>query len=134
MYGNFSGQSLSLVIGAPGYGTPGHSQHGRVYLVTINTGSGLPDKDLNLDSDADMILDGLAENGRFGTALAVVDLNNDGIDDLAVSASSTGMSVVFKVTPVQIQLKGPCEIFYCLNPSWVCNPQFRLQILDLFLR
>ena len=90
-YGNFSGVSHSLVIGAPGFGSPGYSQHGRVYLVTSNTVSGLPDKNLNLDADADMILDGIVDNGRFGTAMAVVDLNCDGIDDLAVSAPSTGM-------------------------------------------
>lgn len=93
-YGNFSGLSLSLVIGAPGYGTPGNSQHGRVYLVTSNTESGLPSRNFNLDSDADMILNGTVENGRFGTAVAVADLNRDGLDDLAVSAPSTGEFMV----------------------------------------
>ena len=79
------------MIGAPGYGTPGYSQHGRVYLVTSTTDSGLPYKDLNLDVSANMILDGMVENGRFGTAVAVVDLNRDGVEDLAVSAPSTGL-------------------------------------------
>ena len=91
-YGNFNGQNISLVIGAPGYGTPGNSQHGRVYLVTGDADSGLPDKDLDLDVSANMILDGTVENGRFGTAVAVVDFNKDGVDDLAVSAPATGMS------------------------------------------
>lgn len=59
--------------------------------MTSNADSGLPNENLNLDASADMILDGIVENGRFGTALAVVDLNRDGVDDLAVSASSTGM-------------------------------------------
>lgn len=89
-YGNFSGLSLSLVIGAPGYGTPGNSQHGCVYLVTSKAESGLPSRNFNLDSDADMILNGTVENGRFGTAVAVADLNQDGLDDLAISAPSTG--------------------------------------------
>lgn len=80
------------MIGAPGYGTPGNSQHGRVYLVTGDADSGLPDKDLDLDLSANMILDGTVENGRFGTAVAVVDFNKDGVDDLAVSAPATGMS------------------------------------------
>lgn len=78
------------MIGAPGYGTPGNSQHGCVYLVTNNAESGLPSRNFNLDSDADMILNGTVENGRFGTAVAVADLNQDGLDDLAVSAPSTG--------------------------------------------
>ena len=78
------------MIGAPGYGTPGYSQYGRVYLVTGNADSGLPNKDLDLDASANMILDGIVENGRFGTAVAVVDFNKDGVDDLAVSAPSTG--------------------------------------------
>ena len=29
-------------------------------------------------------------NGRFGTSLTVVDINGDGLDDLAVSAPSVG--------------------------------------------
>ena len=90
-YGNFNGLDHSLVIGAPGYGTPGYSQHGRIYLVTGTTDSGLPSEDLNLDVSANMILDGMVENGRFGTGMAVVDLNRDGLDDLAVSAPSTGL-------------------------------------------
>lgn len=59
--------------------------------MTSNADSGLPNKDLNLDVSANMVLDGIVENGRFGTAVAVVDLNRDGVDDLAVSAPSTGM-------------------------------------------
>ena len=86
MYGNFNGLNHSLVIGAPGYGMPGYCQHGRIYLVTGTTDGGLPSKDLNLDVSANMILDGMVENGRFGTGMAVVDLNRDGVDDLAVSA------------------------------------------------
>lgn len=60
--------------------------------MTSNADNGLPNKDLNLDVSANKILDGTVENGRFGTAVAVVDLNRDGVDDLAVSAPSTGMS------------------------------------------
>ena len=81
------------MIGAPGYGTPGNSQHGCIYLVTSNADSGLPSRNLNLDADADMIVNGTVENGRFGTAMAVADLNRDGVDDLAVSAPSTGSYV-----------------------------------------
>ena len=79
------------MIGAPGYGSPGHSQHGRIYLVTSMTDGSLPSKDINLDVSANMILDGMVDNGRFGTAVAVVDLNRDKVDDVAVSAPSTGL-------------------------------------------
>lgn len=46
-----------LVAGAPGYSKSGHIQIGRVYIVYSNS-SGLPDADLNLDHEADEILEG----------------------------------------------------------------------------
>lgn len=114
MLGNFGGVSHSLVISAPGYGIPGNSQHGRVYFVDRSRGRGLPDINLNLDSDADKILDGSVENGRFGTALAVVDLNKDGIDDLAVSAPSTDY-VPIKTVATQRKIYKVWERFTCLR-------------------
>lgn len=89
--GNFSGASTAVVVSAPSYGTPGRSQHGRIYVVDTDKDGTLPLENIDLDTKAHAILDGVEENGRFGTALAVVDLNMDGIDDLAVGASSTGL-------------------------------------------
>lgn len=84
-----------MVVGAPNYGTPGRSQYGRVYVVDSDKDGALPAQNINLlDNKAHVVLDGLEENSRFGTALAVVDLNMDGIDDLVVSASSTGWFII----------------------------------------
>ena len=92
--GNFSSDNYDLVIGAPGYGTLSKGQHGRLYIVHGTKENGFPVKDLDLDAQADHIIDGREENGRFGSALAVVDLNKDGLDDLAVSAPSIGTKII----------------------------------------
>ncbi|KAF5925094.1 hypothetical protein HPG69_008771 [Diceros bicornis minor] len=86
-----------LVVGAPGYSRPGHVQVGRVYLMYGND-LGLPPVDLDLDKEAHGILEGfegkslvpLQPSGRFGSALAVLDFNQDGLPDLAVGAPSVG--------------------------------------------
>ncbi|XP_025030992.1 phosphatidylinositol-glycan-specific phospholipase D [Python bivittatus] len=78
-----------LVVGAPGYSLLGHFQLGRVYIVYGNK-LGLPHSNLNLDQEADEILEGLKPSGRFGSAVAILDFNEDGILDLAVGAPSVG--------------------------------------------
>ncbi|XP_054237695.1 phosphatidylinositol-glycan-specific phospholipase D [Indicator indicator] len=78
-----------LVVGAPGYSTLGHVQIGRVYVVYGNQ-SGLPPKDMDLDGKADQVLQGHQPSGRFGSALAVLDFNEDGVPDLAIGAPSVG--------------------------------------------
>ncbi|KAH0506714.1 Phosphatidylinositol-glycan-specific phospholipase D [Microtus ochrogaster] len=78
-----------LVVGAPGYSHPGRFQVGRVYIVYGND-LGLPPVDLDLDKEAHGILQGFQPSGRFGSALAVLDFNKDGLPDLAVGAPSVG--------------------------------------------
>ncbi|XP_055262160.1 phosphatidylinositol-glycan-specific phospholipase D isoform X3 [Moschus berezovskii] len=78
-----------LVVGAPGYSHPGRIHVGRVYLVYGND-LGLPPVDLDLDKEAHGILEGFQPSGRFGSAVAVLDFNMDGVPDLAVGAPSVG--------------------------------------------
>lgn len=52
---------------------------------------------IDIDQTANQILDGHMENSRFGFALAVVDFNADGLNDLAISAPSEGMLEVRNV-------------------------------------
>ncbi|XP_030335585.1 phosphatidylinositol-glycan-specific phospholipase D isoform X3 [Strigops habroptila] len=78
-----------LVVGAPGYSSLGRFQIGRVYVVYGNQ-SGLPPEDVDLDEKADQILQGHQPSGRFGSALAVLDFNEDGVSDLAIGAPSVG--------------------------------------------
>ncbi|XP_037700492.1 phosphatidylinositol-glycan-specific phospholipase D isoform X2 [Choloepus didactylus] len=78
-----------LVVGAPGYSRLGRIQIGRVYLLYGND-LGLPPVDLDLDKEAHRILEGFQPSGRFGSAVAVLDFNKDGVPDLAVGAPSVG--------------------------------------------
>ncbi|XP_068951052.1 phosphatidylinositol-glycan-specific phospholipase D [Petaurus breviceps papuanus] len=78
-----------LVVGAPGYSRLGHAQVGRVYLLYSND-IGLPPVDLDLDKEAHLILEGFQPSGRFGSSVAVLDFNQDGVPDLAVGAPSVG--------------------------------------------
>nr|XP_056710199.1 phosphatidylinositol-glycan-specific phospholipase D [Euleptes europaea] len=78
-----------LVVGAPGYSKSGHVQIGRVYIVYSNN-SGLPCTEMNLDQEAHEILEGTKLSGRFGSAVAVLDFNEDGVMDLAVGVPSVG--------------------------------------------
>ncbi|XP_078541840.1 phosphatidylinositol-glycan-specific phospholipase D [Lissotriton helveticus] len=78
-----------LLVGAPGYSTLGHFQVGRVYIVYSNE-SGLLSDSMDLDEDSGSILQGFQPSGRFGSAVAALDFNDDGIMDVAVGAPSVG--------------------------------------------
>ncbi|KAG8133372.1 hypothetical protein E2320_011213 [Naja naja] len=96
-----------LVIGAPGYSQLGHIQLGRVYIVYGNE-SGLPHSNLDLDQEADEILEGTKPSGRFGSAIAILDFNVDGILDLAVGAPSVGAW----------ELSYRVGNWFCIHISW----------------
>ncbi|XP_065484792.1 phosphatidylinositol-glycan-specific phospholipase D isoform X1 [Caloenas nicobarica] len=118
-----------LVVGAPGYSTLGRVQIGRVYVVYGNQ-SGLPPEDMDLDGKADQALQGYQPSGRFGSALAVLDFNEDGVLDLAIGAPSVGSQfLTYKgVVYVYFGTKGrglasqpnvtiTCQYSYC-NLGW----------------
>uniref|UniRef100_A0A8C0W7D0 Phosphatidylinositol-glycan-specific phospholipase D n=1 Tax=Castor canadensis TaxID=51338 RepID=A0A8C0W7D0_CASCN len=92
-----------LVVGAPGYSHTGHFQVGRVYIIYGND-LGLPPVDLDLDKEAHGILEGFQPSGRFGSSLAVLDFNKDGVPDLAVGAPSVGSE--------QLTYKGAVYVYY----------------------
>ncbi|XP_019523713.1 PREDICTED: phosphatidylinositol-glycan-specific phospholipase D [Hipposideros armiger] len=92
-----------LVVGAPGYSRPGHIHVGRVYLIYGND-LGLPPIDLDLDEEAHGVLEGFQPSGRFGSALAVLDFNKDGMPDLAVGAPSVGSD--------QLTYKGAVYVYF----------------------
>uniref|UniRef100_A0A452RWF4 Phosphatidylinositol-glycan-specific phospholipase D n=1 Tax=Ursus americanus TaxID=9643 RepID=A0A452RWF4_URSAM len=118
-----------LVAGAPGYSRPGHTQVGRVYLLYGNE-LGLPPLDLDLDKEAHVTLEGFQPSGRFGSALAVLDFNRDGVPDLAVGAPSVGSEKLAYTGAVYVYFgsrqggmsSGPnvtisCQDTYC-NLGW----------------
>ncbi|XP_071501888.1 phosphatidylinositol-glycan-specific phospholipase D-like [Diadema antillarum] len=79
-----------LVVGAPDYGREGQAQLGRVYILRGTGGKMRNQSSLDLDQDADFIFQGLHSGGKFGSAVAALDLNQDGFMDIAISAPSVG--------------------------------------------
>lgn len=89
--GDFNRDGMDdLVIGSPGWGHAANGQLGKVNILFGNENM-LGHRTINLDTGfSDLEFIGEEESGRFGYALAVVDLNADGLDDLAVSAPTIG--------------------------------------------
>uniref|UniRef100_A0A7M4E7K4 Phosphatidylinositol-glycan-specific phospholipase D n=1 Tax=Crocodylus porosus TaxID=8502 RepID=A0A7M4E7K4_CROPO len=118
-----------LVVGAPGYSRLGWVQIGRVYII-YSKQSGLPPVNMNLNKVADQVLEGHQPSGRFGSAVSVLDFNEDGVPDLAVGAPSVGSQLLTYKGAVYIYFgtegKGfssrpnitiTCQYTYC-NLGW----------------
>lgn len=91
--GDFNGDgTMDIAIGAPGYTAQlGRQQAGAVFLFPVP--STLDGQTTLLASHLDpstISLLGNVRSGRFGSALATVDLNRDGFDDLVVSEPRFG--------------------------------------------
>ncbi|XP_071955087.1 phosphatidylinositol-glycan-specific phospholipase D-like [Antedon mediterranea] len=97
---------MDLIVGAPGYSINNNIQLGRVYIIYGSKSKGLPQGKIDLDVSADAHITGLKKNGRFGSALAVLDINLDGIADLVVSAPSVGSTTFSYYGEVYIYLGG----------------------------
>jgi glycosylphosphatidylinositol phospholipase D len=86
--GDFNGDGKDdLVIGAPGYSDPGMPAIGAVY---ISYGKNIKDGSETDVFNSDLIIKGKEPSARFGWAVAAVDINADGFDDLVVSAPNSG--------------------------------------------
>ena len=83
-----------LVLGSYGAGAPGRPQTG-----TVDVHYGLEVGSTTLPQRK-QLLHGSVVHGRFGKALAVVDWNADGIDDLAVGAPSASFDQLNATVPV----------------------------------
>eukprot|EP01063_Lacrimia_lanifica_P009765 TRINITY_DN16645_c0_g2_i1.p1 TRINITY_DN16645_c0_g2~~TRINITY_DN16645_c0_g2_i1.p1 ORF type:complete len:839 (+),score=228.63 TRINITY_DN16645_c0_g2_i1:48-2564(+) len=98
--GDFDGDGAAdLATGAYGVGVPGAAQVGEV-RVEYNRGGGV-------------LLPGPMPHARFGWALATVDFNADGVDDLAVGAPEAAWNGALPVTdaPPAVRLWGRVYVF-----------------------
>ena len=70
----------------------GLAQLGRVYIVNV---SSIPLQIQNIENSLQDVsydvLEGVERMGKFGWDIAIVDINKDGIEDLAISAPSQGI-------------------------------------------
>ncbi|XP_046581198.1 phosphatidylinositol-glycan-specific phospholipase D-like [Haliotis rubra] len=103
---NNDGQD-DLAIGAPGYGSEFSPQDGKVFII-YGTDNGLPLKTMdNFNVQANQVLNGpFKAQARFGSSIAIVDINMDGINDIAVGAPNMGS----ESTPLKYQ--GMVYVYY----------------------
>ena len=85
--------SEDLIIGCPVHANLNYYQNGAVFVVMNKNGNGIPLEDLNLEKDSDLIIYPPAgtTRSRFGHAITSLDLNQDGFNDIVISAPSYGL-------------------------------------------
>ncbi len=93
----------TLIVGAPNYAELGSAQRGMVFLANstmfvegqYNMECGMDPSMARCGIDLGAVsyqeLKGSKRMTKFGWDVAVVDLNKDGVSDLAISAPSTGL-------------------------------------------
>ena len=89
-----------IIMGAPVYNDVNLYQNGAVFVVLNKNGSGLTLENLNVDEQADIIIRPPkgCTRARFGHSVVVLDLNQDGVNDLVVGAPSFNLeNIVYEV-------------------------------------
>ncbi|KAL0139993.1 hypothetical protein V8B55DRAFT_1503213 [Mucor lusitanicus] len=111
-----SDDQMDIAISAPFYSKDG-LQTGAVFLLDGNLQPGAANIDTDIRNVSHTFLRGDTHHGRFGWSMAVLDLNKDGIDDLAIATpfndrvdvyfgqAQTGLSESWCVR-IQLQFQG----------------------------
>ncbi|KAI8647357.1 hypothetical protein BD408DRAFT_408429 [Parasitella parasitica] len=86
-FGSIEPDQMDIVISAP-FHYRDESQTGAVFIVNRNLSPSTTNADMDIRNVSHTILHGDVHHGRFGWSMAVLDLNKDGIDDLAIAAPS----------------------------------------------
>lgn len=99
--------STELVVGAPGLADSAGTAHtGAVFVFRISTLDTLS-AEIHAAALAEWTVVGGSTRGRFGSAVAMADLDGDGFDDLAVSAPVAGDESGIARGEVSIYFGGP---------------------------
>lgn len=101
---DFDGDGFDdVMVGAPGWGPDGEDQRGLLAIVRGGAFNGSRNVDV-ATGGADWLRTGAIEYGRFGWAYALLDFNDDGELDLAVSSPTVGSD--------DLGYEGRVEVFF----------------------
>ena len=112
-----------LIMGAPVYSQSSSYQNGKVFIKLSKNGSLLPLDNINLENDADIIINPpmMKNYSRFGHAVKVMDLNQDGYSDIIISAPSYNLdSIKYEVLKVYFILLFQFLFAYFIKGSNLC--------------
>ncbi len=99
--------SAELVVGAPGLADSAGTAHaGAVFVFRISTLDTLS-AEIDAATIAEWMIVGGGARGRFGSAVAMADLDGDGFDDLAVGAPVAGDESGIARGEVSVYFGGP---------------------------